>query len=74
MTRSYSSGGLRDLLKVSEEVRDAVATNKPVVALDVEMIPAEYMAMLPQPAKEAFQAPKFEWGKIPDWVPPRELR
>jgi pseudouridylate synthase / pseudouridine kinase len=25
---------LRDLLKVSEEVRDAVATNKPVVALE----------------------------------------
>ncbi|KAI1311380.1 Indigoidine synthase A like protein-domain-containing protein [Xylaria venustula] len=35
--RSYSSGslaGLKDILKVSEEVTDALATNKPVIALE----------------------------------------
>lgn len=31
---AYQSGGLKNLLRVSEEVADAVATNKPVVALE----------------------------------------
>ncbi|KAJ0330292.1 hypothetical protein COL5a_003353 [Colletotrichum fioriniae] len=31
---AYQAGGLKNLLRVSEEVADAVATNKPVVALE----------------------------------------
>ncbi|KAI1109259.1 Indigoidine synthase A like protein-domain-containing protein [Nemania sp. NC0429] len=37
LTRQYASGslaGLKDILKVSEEVTEALATNKPVVALE----------------------------------------
>jgi nucleoporin NUP42 len=37
-------------------------------------LPPDYMALLPERVVEAFRAEKFEWGKIPDWVPPLELR
>jgi len=37
-------------------------------------LPPNYITMLPQRVVEAFRAEKFEWGNVPDWVPPLELR
>lgn len=39
-----------------------------------ELLPPNYMDFLPGPAKEAFESSKFEWGKIPEWIPPIQLR
>lgn len=39
-----------------------------------ELLPPNYMDFLPGPAKEAFERSKFEWGKIPEWIPPIQLR
>ncbi|KAF9516823.1 hypothetical protein BS47DRAFT_1375869 [Hydnum rufescens UP504] len=33
-----------------------------------------YAELLPQDAKDAFAAEEFEWGKIPEWIPPLEFR
>jgi nucleoporin NUP42 len=30
--------------------------------------------VLPPSVLEAFKGQKFEWGKVPEWVPPLELR
>jgi nucleoporin NUP42 len=38
------------------------------------MLPPNYMALLPAAAKAAFEREQFEWGMVPEWVPPRELR
>jgi len=37
-------------------------------------LPSDYLNRLPPEALEAFKSQKFEWGKIPDWIPPLELR
>ena len=40
-----------------------------------QQLPPDYMgAVLPPLALDAFKSRKFEWGKIPEWVPPLELR
>jgi hypothetical protein len=38
------------------------------------LLPASYMSMLPAMVKEAFEAKSFAWGKVPEWMPPLELR
>ncbi|EJD01658.1 uncharacterized protein FOMMEDRAFT_148093 [Fomitiporia mediterranea MF3/22] len=38
------------------------------------LLPRDYADKLPASVKEAFAAPRFEWGKIPEWVPPVDFR
>ena len=35
-------------------------------------LPSNYTTILPGLAMEAFKVPKFEWGKVPEWIPPVE--
>ncbi|KAK0447683.1 hypothetical protein EV421DRAFT_1787542 [Armillaria borealis] len=39
-----------------------------------KLLPPNYLEMVSEEAKEAFKAVKFQWGKVPDWIPPVELR
>ncbi|KAF8237897.1 hypothetical protein L208DRAFT_1355643 [Tricholoma matsutake] len=40
-----------------------------------EQLPPNYTtAVLPQSVLETFKGQKFEWGKVPEWIPPLELR
>jgi len=34
----------------------------------------EYVKMIPQRVVQAFMKDKFEFGQVPDWVPPLEVR
>ncbi|KAF7306333.1 C3H1-type domain-containing protein [Mycena indigotica] len=38
------------------------------------VLPPDYMGKMPEHVLSAFKAVKFEWGKVPEWVPPIELR
>ncbi|TDL30042.1 hypothetical protein BD410DRAFT_50624 [Rickenella mellea] len=38
------------------------------------LLPPNYADLLPAAAREAFESAKFEWGKIPDLVPPPQFR
>jgi nucleoporin NUP42 len=38
------------------------------------LLPPNYMDILPMDVKAAFAAEKFEWGKVPEWIPPKEVR
>jgi hypothetical protein len=37
-------------------------------------LPADYLLLIPAAARAAFEMPMFEWGNIPEMVPPIELR
>jgi nucleoporin NUP42 len=37
-------------------------------------LPRDYLRMLPPDVRAAFEADRFEPGKVPLWVPPMELR
>jgi nucleoporin NUP42 len=39
-----------------------------------DQLPDGYINMIPPKAMEAFKSQRFEWGKVPDWIPPKELR
>ncbi|KAK0443935.1 uncharacterized protein EV420DRAFT_1575548 [Desarmillaria tabescens] len=39
-----------------------------------QLLPQNYLEMVSEEAKEAFKADKFQWDKVPDWIPPAELR
>ena len=39
-----------------------------------EFLPKDYLQMLPLDVRAAFEADRFEPGKVPLWVPPMELR
>lgn len=54
----------------------ALAEIKAVPMLDKHdgLLPEDYASQLPADVKEAFAAPRFEWGKIPEWIPPIEMR
>ncbi|TFK69409.1 hypothetical protein BDN72DRAFT_840374 [Pluteus cervinus] len=39
-----------------------------------QALPQNYMEILPPNVLEAFKAEKFELGKIPEWIPPLQLR
>lgn len=38
------------------------------------LLPPNYSDILPADVKAAFVSEKFEWGKIPEWIPPKEVR
>ncbi|EGO20484.1 hypothetical protein SERLADRAFT_476712 [Serpula lacrymans var. lacrymans S7.9] len=38
------------------------------------LLPPNYFDILPEAVKTAFQSDKFEWGNVPEWIPPREVR
>jgi len=38
------------------------------------LLPENYVEILPEVARAAFTAERFEWGGVPEWVPPREVR
>lgn len=38
------------------------------------LLPDNYLQILPKQARDAFESKKFEWGQIPEWIPPKELR
>ena len=38
------------------------------------LLPPNYLEILPKNALEAFRAEKFDWGAVPEFVPPREVR
>jgi len=38
------------------------------------MLPENYLEILPPDVKAAFEAPKFTWGQVPEWIPPVSLR
>ncbi len=38
------------------------------------LLPENYLQIIPVDAKEAFESRRFEWGKIPARIPPKELR
>ena len=39
-----------------------------------EQIPSNYKETLPKSAVQAFESQNFEWGEVPEWVPPIEVR
>ena len=41
-----------------------------------DLLPPNYIDLVPKEALEQFksESEKFEWSKIPEWVPPKELR
>ena len=39
-----------------------------------EQIPSNYKESLPKSVVEAFESQNFEWGNVPEWVPPVETR
>ena len=39
-----------------------------------QQIPSNYKEALPKTVVQAFESQKFEWGDIPEWVPPVEVR
>jgi len=39
-----------------------------------QQLPQKYGEMLPKTVVEAFKAVRFEWGKVPEWVPPLDMR
>jgi len=53
---------------------NAKSTYKPGLDKYDSLLPDNYMQSLPKTAKEAFESQKFEWGKVPEWIPPKELR
>ncbi|KIM35004.1 hypothetical protein M413DRAFT_449956, partial [Hebeloma cylindrosporum] len=38
-----------------------------------QQLPERYGEMLPKSVGEAFRAVRFEWGKVPEWVPPLDV-
>ena len=40
----------------------------------ISLLPPNYSDILPADVKTAFTNDKFEWGKIPEWIPPKEVR
>jgi len=47
---------------------------KPGVTPYDALLPPNYAGLLPETVVEAFKNEKFEFGKVPDWVPPVEFR
>ena len=39
-----------------------------------QQIPSDYKEALPKSAVEAFESQNFEWGKVPECIPPVETR
>ena len=56
------------------DFQNAPSKYKPGVCRYDEALPPNYLEILPADVKAAFEAPKFEWGKVPEWIPPVSLR
>ncbi|PFH50402.1 hypothetical protein AMATHDRAFT_40861 [Amanita thiersii Skay4041] len=39
-----------------------------------QQLPPNYVEVVPKAALEAFGKKRFEWGDVPEWVPPLEMR
>ncbi|TFK29045.1 hypothetical protein FA15DRAFT_633053 [Coprinopsis marcescibilis] len=52
----------------------AVYNYRPGIVPQDSRLPANYSEILPAGALVAFKGGKFEWGKVPEWIPPLELR
>ncbi|KAG6902201.1 hypothetical protein C0995_003033 [Termitomyces sp. Mi166 len=39
-----------------------------------QLLPADYAQRLPEGVRSAFEGERFEWGSVPEWVPPMEVR
>ncbi|EIW61526.1 uncharacterized protein TRAVEDRAFT_117152, partial [Trametes versicolor FP-101664 SS1] len=54
----------------------AHASYRPGVSKYDDLLPPNYMELLPKAALEAFSADsdRFDWANIPEWIPPKELR
>lgn len=52
----------------------SAARMKPGADPYLDLLPDDYSEMIPADVKIAFTGIKFEWGKIPDWIPPEEVR
>ncbi|KAI9057654.1 hypothetical protein FKP32DRAFT_1583455, partial [Trametes sanguinea] len=52
------------------------ALYKPGATKYDELLPPNYIELLPQAALDAFrgEGDKFDWANIPEWIPPKELR
>jgi nucleoporin NUP42 len=53
---------------------NAVYNYRPGLAPQDSRLPPNYTQLLPEAAMAAFKAAKFEWGKVPQFVPPVEVR
>ncbi|KAI6034856.1 hypothetical protein F5J12DRAFT_1723 [Pisolithus orientalis] len=38
------------------------------------LLPPNYFDIIPPEVRAAFESDRFEWGKIPEWIPPKEVR
>ncbi|KAF9235577.1 hypothetical protein BU15DRAFT_77894 [Melanogaster broomeanus] len=47
---------------------------KPGADRYADLLPPNYTDIIPAEVKAAFLSDKFEWGKIPEWIPPKEVR
>ena len=39
-----------------------------------QQLPQRYAEMLPKKVMDAFKKERFEWGGVPEWVPPLDVR
>lgn len=60
--------------KPQPDAKSVKATYKPGVSQYDALLPENYMQLLPKAVRAAFESEKFEWGKVPEWIPPKELR
>ncbi|PAV21417.1 hypothetical protein PNOK_0404400 [Pyrrhoderma noxium] len=60
----------------SPDFTSALSSVKAIPMLDKHdgLLPKDYANQLPADVREIFAAEKFEWGKIPEWLPPIEMR
>lgn len=68
------SGGVAGTVSGPPDFVNAASQYRPGLTPYDLNLPDDYQQSLPQDALEAFKSQKFEWGKVPDWVPPLELR
>ncbi|KAI6135233.1 hypothetical protein EDD17DRAFT_1546695 [Pisolithus thermaeus] len=47
---------------------------KPETDRFAALLPPNYLDIIPPDVRAAFESDKFEWGKIPEWIPPKEVR
>ena len=47
---------------------------KPGADRYLDLLPRDYDEIMPAEVKAAFASTKFEWGKIPEWIPPEGVR
>ncbi|KAF8517137.1 hypothetical protein BU17DRAFT_50197, partial [Hysterangium stoloniferum] len=38
------------------------------------LLPPNYLDIIPKAAKDAFASQEFQWGHVPEWAPPMEMR